>query len=319
MSARMIDTHHHIFPPRFTTANLQRIVADAGSFPASMYTGWSPRVSIAQMDEAEVQTSIASMTSPGVWFGDNAELRVWARDCNEFGAQMARDFPGRFGMFAAAPLPDTEGSLAEIAYALDVLKLDGIGLLTSYAGRHLGDPGFAPVMDELNRRKAAVFVHPTVSTCCSSTIPGITNPPIEFPTDTTRTITSLIYGGTFARCPDIRFIFSHGGGTMPMLLQRIAGPARRMKPEEARAILPHGIEHAVRRQHYDVASVAINPIAMAAVLKLLPISQLVFGADAPFNSTLQIAAAVKAFELPAADIAAIQRGNAARLFPRFAG
>jgi 6-methylsalicylate decarboxylase len=319
MSARIIDTHHHIFPPRFTTANLQRIVDDAGGFPASVYTSWSPRVSIAQMDEAEVATSIASMTSPGVWFGDNAESRVWARDCNEYGAGMARDFPGRFGMFAAVPLPDTDGSLSELAYALDVLKLDGVGLLTSYAGRLLGDPTFAPVMEELNRRKAVVFVHPTLSTCCGNTIPALTNPPIEFPTDTTRTIASLIYGGVFARCPDIDFIFSHGGGTMPMLLQRIGGATRRMKPEDVRAILPHGIEHAVRRQYYDVASIAINPYGMAAVFKLLPVSQIVFGADAPFGSAVQIAAAVKSFELPAADIAAIQRGNALRLFPRLAG
>jgi predicted TIM-barrel fold metal-dependent hydrolase len=174
------------------------------------------------------------------------------------------------------------------------------------------------VMQELNRRKAVVFVHPTMSTCCGSTIPGINNPPIEFPTDTTRTITSLIYSGTFARCPDIRFIFSHGGGTMPMLLQRIGGTARRMKPEEAHAILPHGLEHEMKRQHYDLASIAINPVGMAAVFKLIPVSQLLWGADAPFGSMMQIGAAVKSFELPPAEIAAIQRGNALRLFPKYA-
>jgi predicted TIM-barrel fold metal-dependent hydrolase len=318
MSARIIDTHHHIYPPHFTAANLKRIVEDATNLPATAYLNWSPRVSLAQMDEAEVQTAICSMTSPGVWFGNNEESRVWARECNEFGAGMARDFPGRFGMFAALPLPDTDGSLAELAHALDVLRLDGIGLLTSYAGRLLGDPGFVPVMQELNRRKAVVFVHPTMSTCCGSTIPNISNPPIEFPTDTTRTITSLIYSGTFALCPDIRFIFSHGGGTMPMLLQRIGGAARRMPPEQARAILPNGLEHEMKRQHYDLASIATNPVGMAAVFKLIPVSQLLWGADAPFGSMTQIGAAVNSFELPPAEIAAIQRGNALRLFPRYA-
>src|SRR5207247_533913 len=123
----------------------------------------------------------------------------------EFGAQMARDFPGRFGMFAAIPLPDIEGSLRETAYALDTLKLDGIGLLTSYAGKPLGDAAFAPVFDELNRRKVALFVHPTMS-CCGMSIPGVNPPAIDFSTDTTRALASLAYSGTFARCPDIKFI-----------------------------------------------------------------------------------------------------------------
>ena len=131
----IIDTHHHIYPPRFTTSNLTRLMADTGALPASAYTSWSPQAALEQMDKAKVRSAVVSMTSPGIWWGDTEEGRIWARVCNEFGAQMAKDFPGRFGMFAAIPLPDTEGSMREITYALDTLKLDGIGLLTSYAGR----------------------------------------------------------------------------------------------------------------------------------------------------------------------------------------
>jgi predicted TIM-barrel fold metal-dependent hydrolase len=199
-------------------------------------------------------------------------------------------------------------------YALDVLKLEGIGLLTSYQGKLLGDDAFGPIFDELNRRKAVVFIHPTMS-CCGNPVAPVRSPIIEFPTDTARTITSLVYGGTFARCPDIRFIFSHGGGTMPMLIERIARVALTLKPEMRAAILPNGLVHELQRHYYDVAAVATNPVGMAAVLKLVPTTRLLFGSDAPFWTIKEIAGAVSGFDLPAAGIRAIQRDNAVRLFP----
>jgi 6-methylsalicylate decarboxylase len=311
----IVDTHHHIYPPRYTTANLRRIMEDSGGvLPASAFTNWSPRFALEHMDKAGVRSAVVSMTSPGVWWNNGEEGRSWARDCNEFGAQMARDFPGRFGMFAAIPLPDIEGSMREISYALDTLKLDGIGLLTSYAGKPLGDPSFAAVFDELNRRKVALFVHPTMS-CCGMNIPGVNAPAIDFPTDTTRTLASLAYSGTFARCPDIKFIFSHGGGTMPMIVQRVAAAIRSFTPDERARVLPNGLEAELKRHHYDIASVAMNPAGMAAVFKLVPLSRLLYGSDAPFGSATVIAAALSKFELAAADITAIRRENALRLFP----
>ena len=243
---------------------------------------------------------------------------MWARECNEFGAGMVRDFPGRFGMFATLPLPDTEGSLREIAYALDTLKLDGIGLLTSYAGKPLGDASFAPVFDELNRRNIPVFVHPTMS-CCGMSIPGVDAPTIDFPTDTTRTITSLAFGGAFARYPNIKFIFSHGGGTMPMIIQRFPSAMRNFTPDELQKNLPDGFEATIKRQFYDIASVAMNPGGMAAVFNVIPINQLFYGSDAPFGSTTVIAERLAKFDLSAAEMKAIRRENALQLFPRFAG
>jgi predicted TIM-barrel fold metal-dependent hydrolase len=313
----MIDTHHHIYPPRYVSANLQRLLADTRTLPATAYTSWSPKSALEQMDKANVRTAIVSMTSPGIWWNNGEEARTWARECNEFGAGMARDFPGRFGMFAALPLPDTEGSLREIAYALDTLKLDGIGLLTSYAGKPLGDPSFAAVFEEINRRAAAVFVHPTMS-CCGMGIPGIDAPIIDFPTDTTRTITSLAFGGAFARYPDIKFIFSHGGGTMPMIVQRFASSVRNFTPEQIQQNLPGGFEAVIKRQFYDIASVAMNPGGMAAVLNVIPPSQLFYGSDAPFGSTTTIADRLAKFPLTLAEIKAIRRENALRLFPRYA-
>jgi len=154
--------------------------------------------------------------------------------------------------------------------------------------------------------------------CCGMSIPGVNPPAIDFSTDTTRTLASLAYSGTFARCPDIRFIFSHGGGTMPMIVQRVAASIRNFTPEQRARILPDGLEAELKRHHYDIASVAMNPAGMAAVFKLIPLNRLLYGSDAPFGSTTVIAAALSKFELAPADITAIRRENALRLFPRFA-
>jgi predicted TIM-barrel fold metal-dependent hydrolase len=312
---RIIDTHHHIYPPKHTANNLKRIVDDAPAVPSSLYTNWTPRYSLDQMDQNGVATAIASVSSPGVWFGNNEEGRRNARDVNEYGAQLVKDFPGRFGMWGAIPLPDTDGSLREIEHVFDVLKLDGIGLLSSYDnGKLLGHPNFAPVMDELNRRKAVVFVHPTVS-CCGNPIPRVNITSIEFPTDTTRTITDLVYSGTLLRCPNIRFIFSHGGGTILMLLSRLAGGG--LTPEERAATIPNGFEHELQKLYYDIASVAVNPTAMLAVFNVIPKEHVLFGSDIPFWTIEKIATAMNKFEISAGDLHKIQRENALQLVPRF--
>lgn len=315
---RIIDTHHHIYPPRYVGPNLERLVRDADVLPATAYTSWTPQFALDQMEKAGIATSLVSMTSPGIWFDDGSDpARQRARICNEYGAQMISDYPGRFGMFAAIPLPDMEGSLSEIEYALDALKLDGIGLLTSYDGKLLGDAAFATVFDELNRRKAKVFVHPTMS-CCGNVFPGVSGPTIEFPTDTARCIASLALTGTMARCPDIAFIFSHGGGTLPSIVQRVAGAANHLAPEDRATRLPRGLDFELKRQYYDLASVGTAPVGMAAVLKLWPITQLTYGSDVPFGSTVAIAEGITRLGLAESDLKLIQRGNAQRLFPRFA-
>jgi 6-methylsalicylate decarboxylase len=312
---RIVDTHHHIYPPKHTANNLKRIVDDASDIPSSLYTDWTPRYSLDQMDQNGVATSIVSISSPGVWFGNNEEGRKNARGVNEYGAQMIKDYPGRFGMWGAVPLPDTEGSLREIEYIFDVLKLDGVGLLSSYDnGKLLGHTNFAPVMDELNRRKAVVFVHPTV-TCCADPIPHMNTTIVEFPTDTTRTIAALVYSGTLMRCPNIRFIFSHGGGTILMLLSRLSG--RRLKPEERAAMIPNGLEHELQKLYYDIASVAVNPTAMLALFNVIPKDHILFGSDCPFWTIETIATAMNKFDIPPVDLRKIQRENALTLVPRF--
>src|SRR5437763_1696230 len=167
-----IDTHHHIAPPKF--------MEEMRTLLQPPTLAWSIEKSIEDMDKAGVATAITSITTPGVWIGDDAQGRRVARDCNDYAARLVIDYPGRFGMFAALPLADVEASLLEIEYGLDVLKADGISVFTSYRDKWLGDPAFEPVMAELNRRKALVYTHPEAPVCCRNLIPGINEAVIEY-------------------------------------------------------------------------------------------------------------------------------------------
>jgi predicted TIM-barrel fold metal-dependent hydrolase len=228
---------------------------------------------------------------------------------------MMTEYPGRFGLFATVPLPDVEGTLKEIEYALDTLKADGICMMTDYEGKFLGDPAFTPVMEELNRRKAVIYTHPFRNACCRSLVPDVPDPVIELGTDTSRTIASLVFSGTAARFPDISFIFSHGGGTTPYLAQRFGalGEARK----DLRARFPEGPLHYLRKFHYDTANASTAPL-LSALTKLVEPSQVLFGTDFPFVTAGDTASALRASGvLSAADLQAVERDNALRLMPKY--
>lgn len=314
-SSSRIDLHHHFLPTNYIGQFRERLsrITD-GSF-LSRLEGWVPATAVEQMDKYGIATSIVSLPLPGVWTGDEQRSRKLARTCNEFGTRMAQDYPGRFGLFAALPLPDTDGSLRELEFALDVLKADGIGLLTSYGDKWTGDPSFDPVFEELNRRKAVVHVHPAAPNCCVGLVPGIPPSVMEYLFDTSRSISSLLFNGTFARYPDIRFIFMHAGGTMPVLAKRTEQFFTRH--EELKEQVPHGVAYELNKLHYDIAN-ATNPSSMAALLKLVPASQVLLGTDFPYRPVGPTLAGLDDIGLSIPDLRAINRDNAMRLFPRLA-
>jgi predicted TIM-barrel fold metal-dependent hydrolase len=210
---RLIDIHRHFMSPAFlkvlNAKTGHKTEGFTGFFPLAPWKDYSPARDIETMDKQGIATSLVSTTSPGTWFGNRDETRGLAREMNEYGAKMASDYKGRFGLFALLPMPSVEDSLKEIEYAFDTLKADGVGLLTSYGNRWLGDPAFRPVFDELNRRKAVVYTHPIDAPCCQELMQGVTPTTLEFPTDTSRTIISLIASGAATRYADTRFVFSH--------------------------------------------------------------------------------------------------------------
>jgi 6-methylsalicylate decarboxylase len=314
--ARLIDTHHHYYPPAYQKTQLDwENRHKVAHFPD--VAEWTPENDLEAMDKNGITTSILSLAStPGTWFDECAgKAHDWVRLCGDFAAEMVRDRSGRYGLFAPLSMLDIDATLKEIEYAFDTLKADGINLQSNYGDKWLGDPAYKPVMEELNHRKAVVFVHPLVASCCANLGVGAFPAVIEVPHDTTRTIVSLLLSGTFARQRDIKWLFSHGGGTIPFLAGRIeAFYARRVRGEGAGGFAPDGIEAEFRRLHYDTANVT-HPAAMAALTKLVPVSQITYGTDYPYFPPNQVDN-LRQIGLPPSDLEAIASANAARLLPR---
>ncbi len=307
-----IDTHHHFFSPSYV-AELDKV----GQAPA-IVKNWTLNKTLDDMAKAGVATAMLSLTTPQASFTDAANARRIARESNEYAARLAQDHKGKFGSFAMLPMQDTDGALRELEYALDTLKADGIGLLTSYSheggDKWLGHPQFAPVMDELNRRKAILYTHPTAATCCRNVLSDVPPTVIEFGTDTTRTITDIVFSGTAARCPDVKFIFSHAGGTLPFLTERFV----KMPVLDPKLVarVPRGVLFELQRFHYDTAWSA-HPGALASLLKLVNVSQVLFGSDYPYRSGEDHVKGLTAYGFSDADLRAIGRDNAVRLMPRW--
>jgi 6-methylsalicylate decarboxylase len=313
-----IDIHHHFYPPAYVAEEGSRVVAIGSGFPAATITEWSVEKSLEDMDRNQVQTTVLSVSTPGVWFGDPNRAQKLARKCNDFAAELIAKHPKRFGMFGVIPLPDVDDSLREIEYCFDQLQFDGIGILTSYEKCWPGDAALAPVFAELNRRNAVVHFHPTAPTEFMSLVPDVPPAIVEFPFDTTRAIISLLYSGTLSQNPNMRCIFSHGGGALPYLADRIASLARRPTAKHLAARIPNGVEHELRKLYFDVVSIASNPHGMAALRSLADPSRLLLGSDFPYASIERVLLGLQRLGLSSSETESIERANALALFPRLA-
>lgn len=316
-----IDTHHHIVPPGYA-----RVLTDRGLRPGGVAVPkWSVDRALRVMDALSVRTSILSISTPGVHFGDDREARFLAREVNEDAAAVVHDRPDRFGMFATLTLPDVEGAIAEAAYALDVLGADGIVLLANSSGIYLGDPHFDPLMAFLNERSAVVFVHP--GDLPGGAVAGIPAFTADFLLDTTRAAIHLILTGTLERYPNIRWILAHAGGFVPYVSFRILLTMLNAegKLSQIKAILTQEREiprrlALIQRFYFDIA-LSSSRTALPSLLSIAKPEHVLFGSDYPFAPTPAVKLMAREFEkydLAPDTRAAIDSGNAERLFPRVA-
>ena len=271
-NSRRIDVHHHFIPPQY-------LKEGPPSVAMSKVENWSPAQAIEDMDRNGVDISVLSFASPYLWFPGLDNGRRLARLCNDYSAQIVRDYPHRFGLFAGVPpLTDVEGCLHEIEYALDQLHAQGITTMTSYGSFWLGDAAFAPVWNDLNRRGAVVFVHPAIPECCASLGQGVPPSYLELPFDSARSAASLWFSGALEKYSRIRFVFSHGGGALPMVADRIDKFGRPGKEPGTRL---HDASTQFDKLYFDTANAA-NPAALAGLRAIANPRHILFGTDYPY-------------------------------------
>jgi predicted TIM-barrel fold metal-dependent hydrolase len=317
-----VDVHHHFYPKflmdAWAAAPLEGDWAAYKTlFMGAPYIGWTPQSALSLLDDNGIATAVLSLPAGTVGFLRGAELVRMVRQVNEYATRLAHDQPGRFGLFALLPMPDIADSLSEVTYALDTLGATGIALMTSYGNRWLGHPDFTPLLEELNRRKAVVHVHPKAPVCCTNLVqsnPWGESSLLEFPYDTGRTLFDLLQSGALLGYPDIQWIFSHLGGVMPML----AGRLREVGPgfwKNLDQVAPQGIDHEFQRLHYDTAASAYEP-SMRAALAYLPSASLLFGTDHPHYEVPRTVSNFAQLSMSRAIKQAIQRDNPRRFLSR---
>jgi aminocarboxymuconate-semialdehyde decarboxylase len=310
-----VDLHHHVIPDFYWQASNEDGNAAGGITPPR----WSLDGAIAYLDEAGIDVAVPSISTPGVHFGDDAAARNLARRVNEFLADIKRDRPDRFGAFAALPLPDVEGSLDQIAYAFDVLELDGVSMMTNAGGSYLGDSRFDPIFTELQRRAAVVFVHPTASPDPIAHTLRLPDSLLDYPVDTSRAIAKLHYSNTFARTPDIKYVFVHAGGTIPFVASRFA-------IVDEMDVIP-GVQErgafadVLPRLYWDTASAFSDPV-LHMLRSVTGRGNVLFGTDYPYpRDSISIGGLRQlqsTHELDDDERRGVLGATAARLIPRLA-
>lgn len=317
IGVRRIDVHSHYLPERYR----QEAIAAGHQKPDGMpgLPKWSIETALTAMDKFGISTSILSVSSPGVHFGQDLAAIKLARAVNEVGAHAVQTHPQRFGLFASLPLPNVDAALKEIEYALDVLKADGIVMESNHHGVYPGDPRLDPVMEELNRRKAVLFLHPTSPDCpcCQETSLGYPRPMMEFMFETSRAVTNMILKGTLEKYPDIRLIIPHAGAMIPILVDRITGLSPALGLDAP--LNTERVFSLLKRLHYDLAGFPI-PRQLGALLQIADEKHIMYGSDWPFTPDPVVAILSKKIDetdlLTDEQRIQILGRNALKLFPR---
>jgi predicted TIM-barrel fold metal-dependent hydrolase len=299
-----IDVHAHYVPDFYRDA----LIAAGHDHPDGIKAipEWSEELALAAMERLGVRTSILSISTPGVYFGDAGKAADLARQVNEEAARLHAAHPERFGFFASLPLPDVDGALTEARYALDTLHANGIIMQTNQDGVYLGDERLEPVYAEAARRDAVIFLHPTTAHLGEHLGLGYPRPMLEFMFDTTRSVVDLILSGVLERYPNLRIIVPHAGAALPVLAGRVELLLPLLTPPGGAT--PPSVRKALRRLHFDLAGAPV-PELLGALRQVADPDHLHYGSDFPFTPLAAAAALADVLD------DAVCSGNTEALFP----
>jgi predicted TIM-barrel fold metal-dependent hydrolase len=303
----IVDIHHHALLPKLTGA----VKLGSVDIPS-----WAIDDSIAFMDKLGIDVAALTLTSPGIPFDDRGSARDIARRVNETLAGFVERHPKRILAMAALPLPDVDGALSELAYAIDVLKLDGVGVLSNY-GAYFGTAHFEPLYAELNVRALPVHIHPTPPSLTADQDLGLPPSLYEYTFESTRVAAAVIYNDLFNRYPRLRFILSHAGGAVPFLAKRLSyGPQITKKLAQT---APADIIAELGKFYFDVAMTSAR-FTLPALNALVGAERILYGSDFPFMPTPSIIETTNdTFNYPTyadSDLIKIGSSNAIGLFTR---
>ncbi|MFB8004984.1 amidohydrolase family protein [Nocardia sp. NPDC056000] len=308
-----IDVHQHMIPPVYAEALRSHGITVAGGRELPV---WSPREAIDTMAGSGIGSAILSVSTPGTTFlSDSAEAAKLARAANDYAAELAAGAPETFGFFATVPLPDVAAAAEEAARALDDLSADGVVLLGNSRGTYLGEEGQDALFRVLDERAAVAFVHP--GDLPGPTVPGVLPFAADFLLDTSRAAYLLVRNGIRQQYPNIRFVLSHGGGFVPYASHRMA---LSIFTQTGRS--PIEVLDELASFYFDTALTS-SAAALPTLLEFAAPGHVLYGSDWPFAPE----PAVHYFQAGLTEFrgvdettrAAIDRANAAALFPRFGG
>lgn len=310
--ADRVDVHTHLVPQFWSEA----LPSHGGDPSGWMIPEWSAEAHLKFMDDNQIATSVLSLTAPGVVGWQGRERRDLARMVNEYAADLVAKHSDRFGSFATVPLPDVEGAVAEAEYALDEIGADGVVLLTNYEGVYLGDAKYASLWDVLNRRSAVVFVHPGHPLI--PVLPGVLGPLVDYPFDTTRNAVHMVFNGVLDNYPNVKIILSHAGGFVPFSVLRFCAAQSALDPEGPST---EQLRAKFRRFYFDTA-LSSGADAFPSLLAFADHERILFGSDFPYAPAPLAGKFTDVLDsrsgLTEAQKVAVNRGNAKKLFKRFA-
>jgi predicted TIM-barrel fold metal-dependent hydrolase len=297
-----IDVHHHAILPE-----IARLMSELAPFTIP----WSESETERVMADNDIAYALISNAVPGGFFTDAGRSAVFHRAVNEAVAEYVAGRRDRFGLISAVPMPYVDRALDEVAYSLDELGADGVLLVAHSGDDYLGDPAYDPVFEELNRRAAAVLVHPmALPGPAARQVPYVL---ADFLLDTTRGALSLILSGALDRYPDIRFILSHGGGFLPYAATRAD-----LLSTAFFGVEPGLVARSLPRFWYDTA--LTGPSALPSLLATVGPERVVFGTDWCAVPETAVRTVATALDQPWPQLSGsarerVDRGNALRLFP----